>query len=80
MRRLFEEMFQRPLSAFLSGAELLDRSISGTRLIDGIISRVVHRLSRSQESGGRLPSQSRLGARQELEDAAVDTRERSSLE
>lgn len=50
MRRFIEDMFQRPLNAFLSSAELLNRSISGTQLIDGIVSRMVHTLSRSHES------------------------------
>jgi len=73
MRRFFEEMFQRPLKAFISGADLLNRRISGTQLIDGIISRVVHTLSHPHESYGTTQSK-------ELRNAKLSPRERSSRE
>ena len=73
MSRLFEEMFQRPLKALMSGAELLNRRISGTQLIDGIISRVVHTLSHPHESS--VTTQSK-----ELRNATLSPRERSPRE
>lgn len=53
MKRLFEQMFQRPLNAFLWSAELLNRSVRGTQLIDGIVSRMIHMLSKSRERSPR---------------------------
>lgn len=53
MKRLFEQLFQRPLNAFLWSAELLNRSVRGTQLIDGFVSRMVHRLSKSRERSPR---------------------------
>jgi hypothetical protein len=54
MRRLFDEMFLRPLGALLSGAELLGRRVGGTQMIDGVVSRVVHALSGTR-AGGEAP-------------------------
>ena len=45
MRRLFEQMFVRPLNALLSSAEMLNRDVGGTRLFDAVVSRMVHTLS-----------------------------------
>ena len=53
MKRLFEQMFQRPLNALLWSAELLNRSVRGTQLIDGIVSRMIHMLSKSRERSPR---------------------------
>src|SRR2546423_9915268 len=50
MRRYFEQMFLRPLSAFFSSAELLNRRMSGAQMIDGMVSRMVHTLSGPHES------------------------------
>ena len=80
MNRFFEEIFQRPLNAFLSSAELLTRSVSGTQLIDGIVSRMVHTLSSSHKSHAQSRDQSRLGSGQDCGGAIVDPRERSSRE
>lgn len=51
MRRLFDQMVVRPLSALLSSAELLSRGVSGTQLLDAMVSRMVHTLS--SPHGGR---------------------------
>lgn len=81
MNRFFEDMFERPLNALFSSAELLTRRIGGTQLIDGIVSRMVHTLSSSYKScDTQSPGQSRLGSGQDCGGAAVDPRERSSLE
>jgi len=53
MKRLLEQMWQRPLNAFFWSAELLNRSVKGTQLIDGIVSRMVHALSKSRERRSR---------------------------
>jgi hypothetical protein len=45
MRQLLELVLLRPLSAFLSSAELLDRKMSGNQMIEGMLSRMVHTLS-----------------------------------
>jgi hypothetical protein len=46
MRSLFEEMLWRPLEAVRSSAELLRGTARGEQLIDGMLSRLVHGLSR----------------------------------
>ena len=46
MRSLFEEMLWRPLEALRSSAELLRGTARGEQLIDGMLSRLVHGLSR----------------------------------
>jgi hypothetical protein len=52
MRRFFDDMFLRPLSALFAGAELLGRRMGGTQMIDGIVSRVVHTMSGPRAGGG----------------------------
>ena len=52
MRRLFEQMMLRPMSAFISSMELLGRDVEARQRIDGMISRMAHNLSRAQ--GSRL--------------------------
>ena len=46
MKRLFEELMLRPLDALLTSVELLSRGAGGARTIDGMLSRIVHTLSR----------------------------------
>jgi hypothetical protein len=53
MKRLLEQMFQRPLNAFLWSAELLNRSVKGTQLVDGVVSRMVHMLSKPRKRSPR---------------------------
>jgi DNA-binding beta-propeller fold protein YncE len=46
MRRLFVEIFQRPLLAFLSGIEMLAEGVENGHQIDGLVSRIIFALSR----------------------------------
>lgn len=46
MKNLFEQMIQRPMSAFLSSIELLMQPADNRRKADGLISRFIHNLSR----------------------------------
>jgi hypothetical protein len=46
MSQLLELILFRPLSAFLSSAELLDQKLGAAQMIDGMLSRMVHTLSR----------------------------------
>lgn len=82
MKRLFEQMFQRPLNAFVSSAELLNRSISGSQRIDGIVSRMVHTLSSSHVNSGvtqQVPSsQSRCSSWQDCMHVTGSTRKEST--
>lgn len=55
MRRLFEQMVLLPLDAFLTSVELLSQGPGGSQTIDGMLSRIVHTLSR--------PHSTRRGAR-----------------
>lgn len=55
MRRLLEEQLARPFKALLSGLELLNREVEGAQRIDGMLSRVVHTLSRPRPDQGEHP-------------------------
>lgn len=52
MIRLFSQMLSRPVAAFTSGVELLGQRIKAGQRIDGVVSRIVHALSRAPNSRG----------------------------
>jgi hypothetical protein len=46
MRRLFDQIVSRPLAALFSSIEMLDQSLDGGQRVDGMVSRIIHTLSR----------------------------------
>jgi hypothetical protein len=73
MRRVFEQMVLRPLDAFLTSVELLSQGPGGSRTVDGMLSRIVHTLSRSHATrrgarpDGNHAGYGRAGERRPLE-------------
>ena len=47
-----EQFIERPLAAFIFGVEVLGQGLSAGQTVDGVISRLVHNLSCTQELGG----------------------------
>jgi hypothetical protein len=73
MRRLFEQMVLRPLDALLTSVELLGQGPGGSRTVDGMLSRIVHTLSRPHSMrrdarpGGKRAGYGRASERRPLE-------------
>ncbi len=51
MKRLFEQIFQKPVRAFFSGLELMNERMQGRQKIDGVVSRFIYSLNRRDLSG-----------------------------
>ena len=49
MKRLFEQLIQRPMSAFFSSVELLMQPAESRQKADGLVSRFIHILSRPRK-------------------------------
>ena len=56
MRRFFSQMMIRPAAAVASGMEMLGQRVEGMPRIDGIVSRIVHTLSRPSSNQDRRRS------------------------
>jgi hypothetical protein len=52
MMRLFNQMLSRPVAAFTSGIELLGQRMKSSQRIDGVVSRIVHALTRTPSGSG----------------------------
>jgi hypothetical protein len=51
MKRFFNQMIERPAEAFLSCLEMLSQSVDERQRIDGMVSRMIHTLSRPPSCG-----------------------------
>ena len=49
MSLFLEQFIERPLAAFIFGVDVLGQGLSAGQTIDGVISRMVHTLSCTQE-------------------------------
>jgi hypothetical protein len=54
MRLLFDQIIMQPLLAFASSMEILGQKMNGMQKIDGMVSRIVHTLSRTPDSRSGL--------------------------
>lgn len=54
MKRLLNQIFRRPVAALVSSFELLGQRINSDQQIDGIVSRVVHTLSRTSSESDKV--------------------------
>lgn len=52
MRRFFNEMVQRPVSALISAMGLIGQRLPGRQMFDGAVSRLVYGFTRPASSNG----------------------------
>ncbi|HJP91115.1 MAG TPA: hypothetical protein VJ875_04115 [Pyrinomonadaceae bacterium] len=67
MRRLFTQMFQRPINAIASSLALIGQTSSSRQLIDGMVSRFVYALVKiEREEDGKTRNKVNIQTRNEL--------------